>query len=125
MAKVALAAVRGHKKLAELEQQHDVHPNRITDWRNQLLAEAADVFGGEPRPDEPTVHLKVLHAKIGQLTLKKDFLKGALIKRRHAKRKVMIDRIHRLPITRQLRSWASAVAPSTTRTSPSAMPISS
>jgi len=28
--------------------------NQITDWKNQLLAKAADVFGGEPRPDEPT-----------------------------------------------------------------------
>jgi len=53
-AKVALAAVRGDKTLAELAQQHDVHPNQITDWKNQLLAKAADVFGGEPRPDEPT-----------------------------------------------------------------------
>ena len=41
---------------------------------------AADVFGGEPRPDEPTVDLKVLHAKIGQLALENDFLEGALIK---------------------------------------------
>jgi transposase-like protein len=37
-AKVALAAVRGDKTLAELAQQHDVHPNQITDWKNQLLA---------------------------------------------------------------------------------------
>ena len=70
-AKVALAAVCGDKTLAELAQQHDVHPNQITDWKNQLLAKAADVFG-EPRPDEPTVDLKVLHAKIGQLALEND-----------------------------------------------------
>jgi hypothetical protein len=38
------------------------------------------VFGGEPRPDEPAVDLKVLHAKIGQLALENDFLEGALIK---------------------------------------------
>ena len=72
-AKVALAAVRGDKTLAELAQQHDVHPNQITDWKDQLLAKAADVFGGELRPDEPTVDLKVLHAKIGQLALENDF----------------------------------------------------
>jgi transposase len=79
-AKVALAAVRGDKTLSELAQQHDVHPNQITDWKNQLLAKAADVFGGKPRSDEPTVDLKVLHAKIGQLALENDFLEGALIK---------------------------------------------
>ncbi len=78
-AKVALAAVRGDKTLAELAQQHDVHPNQITDWKNQLLAKAADVFSGELRPDEP-VDLKVLHAKIGKLALENDFLEGALIK---------------------------------------------
>ena len=50
---VALATVRGDKMLAELGQQHDAHPNQITDWKNQLLAKAADVFGGEPRPDAP------------------------------------------------------------------------
>ena len=72
-AKVALAAVRGDKTLAELAQQHDVHANQITDWKNQLMAKAADVFGGEPRPDEPTVDLKELHAKIGQLALENDF----------------------------------------------------
>ena len=72
-AKVALAAVRGDKTLAELAQQHDVHPNQITDWKNQLLAKAADVFGGEPRPDAPTVDLKVLHAKIGQLALENEY----------------------------------------------------
>mgnify|MGYP003544330742 FL=1 len=79
-AKVALAAVRGDKTLAELAQQHDVHANQIADWKSQLLAKAADVFGGEPRADEPTVDLKVLHAKIGQLALENDFLEGALRK---------------------------------------------
>ena len=79
-AKVALAAVRGDKTLAELAQQHDVHPNQITDWKNQLLAKAADIFGGEPRPDAPPVDLKVLPAKIGQLALENDFSEGALIK---------------------------------------------
>ncbi len=72
-AKVALAAVRGDKTLAELAQQHDVHPNQITDWKNQLLAKAADVFGGEPRADQPTVDLKELHAKIGQLALENEY----------------------------------------------------
>ena len=77
---MALAAVGGGKTLAELAQQHDVHPNQITDWKNQPLAEAVDVFGGEPRPDEPTVDLEVLHARIGQLALKNEVLEGALIK---------------------------------------------
>lgn len=75
-AKVALAAVRGDKTLAELAQQHDVHPNQITDWKNQLLKGAANVFGAETA--EPTIDLKELHAKIGQQSLEIDFLSGAL-----------------------------------------------
>ena len=79
-AKVALAAVRGDKTLAELAQQFDLHPNQITDWKQQLQARAADVFGGEQVPSEPAVDLKALHAKIGQLALENDFLHGALSK---------------------------------------------
>ena len=40
-AKVALAAVRGDKTLAELAQQFDIHPNQITQWKAQLLDGAA------------------------------------------------------------------------------------
>ena len=36
-AKVAVAAVRGEKTLAELAQQYDVHPNQIQDWRGRLV----------------------------------------------------------------------------------------
>jgi transposase len=73
-AKVALAAIKGEKTLAELAQQFDVHANQITQWRSQLLEGAADVFGGEARaePSPPAVDVKTLHAKIGQLTLEND-----------------------------------------------------
>jgi transposase len=46
-AKVALAAIKGEKTLAELAQQHDVHPNEITAWKAQVLDGAAELFGGD------------------------------------------------------------------------------
>ena len=76
-AKVALAALRNDKTLAELAQQFDIHPNQITDWKNQLLSNAASAFGGEG-PATPPVDVKALHAKIGELTLENDFLESAL-----------------------------------------------
>jgi transposase-like protein len=77
-AKVALAAVKDEKTLAELAQQYDVHPNLINQWRARLLEGAADVFGAEPAAVEPPVDVTVLHAKIGELTLANDFLASAL-----------------------------------------------
>jgi len=81
-AKVALAAVKGEKTLAELAQQFDVHSNQITTWKAQLLDGAAGVFGSEPRAAStaPAVDVRTLHAKIGELTLTNDFLSGALSK---------------------------------------------
>ena len=80
-AKVALAAIKGEKTLAELAQQCDVHPNQITAWKAQLAEGAAGLFGGAPGADAaPVVDLKSLHAKIGELTLENDFLSGALSK---------------------------------------------
>ena len=79
-AKVALAALKGEKTLAELAQQFDVHPNQITQWKGLLLEGAAGVFGQESLTAPPPVDLKALHAKIGELTLENDFLEGALTK---------------------------------------------
>jgi transposase len=79
-AKVALAAIKGEKTLAELAQQHDVHPNQITAWKGQLVDAAAGVFGsgGVATEAAPVADVKVFHAKIGELTLENDFLSGAL-----------------------------------------------
>jgi transposase-like protein len=79
-AKVALAAIKGEKTLAELAQLHDVHATQITAWKAHLVEAAPGLFGVglTGRSSEPEVDLKTLHAKIGELTLENDFLSAAL-----------------------------------------------
>ncbi|MFY9826250.1 MAG: IS3 family transposase [Thermoanaerobaculia bacterium] len=102
-AKVALAAVKGDRTLAQLAEQFDVHPNQITSWKAQLEGGAADVFGpgGGNGAAQPAVDVKSLHAKIGALTLENDFLGRSAQQGGIAERKAMIDREHNLPITKQ------------------------
>lgn len=79
-AKVAMAAIREDKTLAELAQQYDVHPNQIQDWKKRLMAEAEHIFGnGNAQADNAAEEkVEALHAKIGELTMERDFLSKAL-----------------------------------------------
>ncbi len=78
-AKVALAALKGDRSLAELAEQFDIHPNQITEWKRQLLENADQLFGRSERQTEDSEHkIKDLHAKIGQLTMERDFLEQGL-----------------------------------------------
>jgi transposase-like protein len=77
-AKVALAALKGDRTLAELAQQFDVHPNQITQWKTHLLERATELFATPADRQADTPDIKALHAKIGQLVLENDFLAGAL-----------------------------------------------
>ena len=77
-AMVALEAIRGEKTVAEISAHREVHPNQVTAWKNQALENLEIVFGAEPSSGEDREKVRELHAKIGELTVERDFLSGAL-----------------------------------------------
>jgi transposase-like protein len=69
-AKVALAAIKGDRTLAELAEQFDVHPNQITTWKTQFEKVVADIFSPNGTATaQPAIDVKSLHAKRGELAL--------------------------------------------------------
>ena len=78
-AKVALEALRGEQTLAELSARYNVHPNLIANWKRKARESLVDIFAerGERKDVEHQAEIKELHAKIGQLTVEKDFLAKA------------------------------------------------
>jgi len=77
-AKVALDAIKGDKTLSELASQYSLHPNQIQQWKKKLLEGSKDLFGSSEKTRRDTeAEIKELHAKIGQLTMERDFLAKA------------------------------------------------
>ena len=78
-AKVALEAIKGEQTIAELAGRHGLHPNLITNWKRHAIKNLAGTFASKAErtrsDDDPQI--KELHAKIGQLTVERDFLAKA------------------------------------------------
>lgn len=77
-ARVALEAIRGEKTVAEIAAHHQIHPNQVSAWKAQLLENAAAIFGGDGVAPDGRERIRELHEKIGELTVERDFLEGAL-----------------------------------------------
>jgi len=81
-ARVALDALSGEHTIAELASKYGVHPNQISTWKKQAKESVLASFSGRAQADEQSneAQIKELHAKIGQLTVEKDFLQRAFAK---------------------------------------------
>ena len=82
-AKVAIEALSGELTLAELASKYDVHPTQIAGWKRQAKEGMVAAFSGKAATaqKDSAAEIRELHAKIGQLTVEKDFLERAFAKR--------------------------------------------
>ena len=78
-AKVAKEALRGEETLAQLATRFGVHPNMVAQWKKQALEGLVETFADKNRKTKGSHEgeIKELHAKIGQLTVERDFLAKA------------------------------------------------
>jgi transposase len=75
-ARVALDALRGDKTVQEIAARHQVHPNQVSAWKRQAIEGMGTIFsnGAERERQDREAEIRDLHAKIGELTVERDFL---------------------------------------------------
>ena len=79
-AKVALEALRGDRTIQEIASKHKVHPNQVSTWKRRAIDGLGAVFsnGAERAGRDHEAEVHELHAKIGELTVERDFLAAGL-----------------------------------------------
>jgi len=79
--KVAIEALKERYSLAELAERFELHPNQISQWKQEFLEKSSDVFDKKStKSKEKEVDLDNLYAKIGKLEMERDYLKKNLKK---------------------------------------------
>lgn len=79
--KVVVEALKERYTLSELSERFEIHPNQISQWKQEFLEKSKDIFDKKtPKSAEKEVDLDKLYAKIGQLEMERDFLKKNLKK---------------------------------------------
>ena len=76
--KVALAAIKGDRTIAELCQEYGVVSSQIYAWKTHLEAQGEMIFEDKRKHKEPEVEIEKLHATIGKLKVENDFLARVL-----------------------------------------------
>lgn len=78
-ARVALSALREDASVTELSARYGVHATVIHRWKKEALSAMEAGFSGklEVQEKDHEAEVKALHAKIGQLTVERDFLEDA------------------------------------------------
>lgn len=77
--KVALAAIREDAPISELCSQFGIHSSVLHRWKREALQGMEDCFKDTTKKTQQDheCEIKNLHAKIGELTVEKDFLEQA------------------------------------------------
>ena len=74
---VALEAAKGHKTVAELASEHQLHPSQISQWKRQLLDDGEQLFRNDTsRQQREQAALETdLYEQIGRLKMELEWLK--------------------------------------------------
>jgi len=80
-AQVAIEALKERETLAELAERFELHPNQISQWKQEFLEKSTNIFdkpNGQKNNEE--IDSDKLYSKIGKLEMENDFLKKNLKK---------------------------------------------
>lgn len=75
--KVALEAARGVKTVNQIASENSLHPNQVSQWKKQLLAEGPTLFNGQQarQQQQQAAQEAELYEQIGRLKMELEWLK--------------------------------------------------